>query len=208
MLEEHSDQKKCQSHQYTCNPRSDIGCNKPGIQQNNSDEMGERSWKTRFSFVQICSKGASAATTNGVKSRQMGKVCWSTLSALPSKFFTFVHHSFNTRGHGLKLTRKLYPTNALANTFANRCINCWNALPSSTVSSPTLSHFKLQLKKLTYPTIVWADVRGEITLSVHSKWFIFWSPTPQCLYIECIYIFFFWVSMSVLYIVNCDHVWI
>ena len=65
-----------------------------------------------------------------------------------SKFFTFVHHSFNTRGHGLKLTKKLYPTNALANTFANRCINCWNALPSSIVSSPTLSHFKLQLKKI------------------------------------------------------------
>ena len=86
-----------------------------------------------------------------------------------SKFFTFVHHSFNTRGHGLKLTKKLYPTNALANTFANRCINCWNALPSSIVSSPTLAHFKMQLKKLTYPTIVWADIRGEITLSVHSK---------------------------------------
>ena len=70
-----------------------------------------------------------------------------------SKFVTFVHHSFNTRGHGLKLTKKLYPTNALANTFANRCINCWNALPSSIVSSPTLAHFEMQLEKLTYPTI-------------------------------------------------------
>ena len=28
-----------------------------------------------------------------------------------SKFFIFVHHSFNTRGHGLKLTKKLYSTN-------------------------------------------------------------------------------------------------
>ena len=122
-----------------------------------------------------------------------------------SKFFTFVHHSFNTRGHGLKLTEKLYPTNALANTFANRCINCWNALPSSIVSSPTLSHFKMQLKKLTNWTIVWANIRGEITLSVHSKWFIYWSPTS--IYACCIWIYIdFYVLMYVLYIVNCDHV--
>ena len=65
-----------------------------------------------------------------------------------SKFFTFVHHPFNTRGHGLKLTKKSYLTNALANTFANRCINCWNALPLSIVSLPTLAHFKMQLEKI------------------------------------------------------------
>ena len=60
----------------------------------------------------------------------------------PSNFFNFNPNPHNTRGHSLKLTKQIYTSNSLANSFVNRCVNCWNALPSSTVLSPTLSQFK------------------------------------------------------------------
>ena len=59
----------------------------------------------------------------------------------PSNFFNFNLNPHNTRGHSLKLIKQIYTSNSLANNFVNRCVNCWNALPSSIVLSPTLSQF-------------------------------------------------------------------
>ena len=64
-----------------------------------------------------------------------------------SKFFNFPSHSFNTRCHAFKLTEQIFSTNNLANNFAYRAINCWNALPPSVVSSPFLMQFKFELSK-------------------------------------------------------------
>ena len=54
---------------------------------------------------------------------------------------------FNTRGHAFKFSKQIYSTNSLANNFANRALNCWNALPPSVVSSPSLMQFKFNLSK-------------------------------------------------------------
>ena len=60
----------------------------------------------------------------------------------PSIFFKFLPNPHNTRGHSLKLTKQIFTSNSLSNNLVNRCVNCWNALPPSTVLSPTLSQFK------------------------------------------------------------------
>jgi len=64
-----------------------------------------------------------------------------------STFFNFNSNPANTRGHQFKLTKLVYPNNSLSNTFTNRCVNCWNALPAATVSSLSITQFKFLLKK-------------------------------------------------------------
>ena len=68
----------------------------------------------------------------------------------PTNFFNFNSNPHNTRGHPLKLIKQIYTSNSLANSFVNRCVNCWNALPSSIVLSPTLSQFKTLINKFDF----------------------------------------------------------
>ena len=67
-----------------------------------------------------------------------------------SNFLKFLPNPHNTRGHSLKLTKQIFTSNSLSNNFVNRCVNCWNALPPSTVLSPTLSQFKNLLNKFDF----------------------------------------------------------
>ena len=56
------------------------------------------------------------------------------------------------KGNSLKRTKQIYTSNSLANSFMNRCVNCWNALPSSTVLSPILPQFKTLTNKFDFST--------------------------------------------------------
>ena len=66
-------------------------------------------------------------------------MCFKIINNLvdPTNFFNFNSNPHNSRGHPLKLIKQIYTSNSLANSFVNRCVNCWNALPSSIVLSPT-----------------------------------------------------------------------
>ena len=79
----------------------------------------------------------------------------------------------NTRGHSLKLTKVIYTSNSLANSLVNRCVNCWDALPSSTVLSLTLSQFKTLINKFDFLPFAWVNVRVFPGLSIHSIVFLF-----------------------------------
>ena len=91
-----------------------------------------------------------------------------------SKFFNSLSHSFNTRGHAFKLSKQIYSTNSLANNFANRAINCWNALPPSVVSSHSLMQFKFNLSREDLMPFCVGSCQWSPILSVHSNWT---SPT-------------------------------
>ena len=53
------------------------------------------------------------------------------------QFFVSADQS-NTRGHSLKLVKQRAMSNLRQNTFSQRVVNDWNALPAHMVDSPTL----------------------------------------------------------------------
>ena len=78
---------------------------------------------------------------------KLSTILWILITLI---FFKFLPNPHNTRGHSLKLTKQIFTSNSLSNNFVNRCVNCWNALPPSTVLSPTLSQFKNLLNKFDF----------------------------------------------------------
>jgi hypothetical protein len=71
------------------------------------------------------------------------------LVELDSKnFFNFSNAP--TRGHSQKIVKKFYSSNAYDNTFANRSVDCWNALPAEIVSATSLPIFKFRLQKFDF----------------------------------------------------------
>ena len=62
----------------------------------------------------------------------------------PNMFFTL--NNSNTRGHKWKLEKPRANTSIRANSFSNRVINDWNALPESVVECSTINAFKNELE--------------------------------------------------------------
>ena len=63
----------------------------------------------------------------------------------PENFFTLSDFP-STTGHLYKIILKNFINNTFANSFGNRQVNCWNALPTKIVSASSLSNFKSKLK--------------------------------------------------------------
>ena len=59
-------------------------------------------------------------------------------------FFNVANHRYNFRGHKLHLIKTI-GNNCYENVFTNRCINCWNCLPSDIVNSVSVTSFKNKL---------------------------------------------------------------
>ena len=64
----------------------------------------------------------------------------------PGQFFVSADQ-LNTRGHSLKLVKQRARSSLRQNTFSQRVVNDWNALPAHVVDSPTLNTFKSRLDK-------------------------------------------------------------
>ena len=62
-------------------------------------------------------------------------------------FFTLSTHQ-KTRGHGLKIRKPKIINFAHGNSFCNRAVSVWNALPGNIVNSDTLASFKTKLKAI------------------------------------------------------------
>ena len=54
-------------------------------------------------------------------------------------FFVWSHGGVRMRGHNFKLKLKKCNNNLLKFSFANRCVNCWNALPDNVVNSSSIN---------------------------------------------------------------------
>ena len=65
------------------------------------------------------------------------------------KLFTIAEYR-QTRGHPFKLFKRRSRLNIRANTFGNRVVNSWNALPEKVVNAPSLNAFKSRLNKHWY----------------------------------------------------------
>ena len=59
-------------------------------------------------------------------------------------------HSTRTRGHSLKLEKRICQTTMRQHCFSNRVINNWNSLPESIISAPTVNSFKSKLDQHWY----------------------------------------------------------
>ena len=57
------------------------------------------------------------------------------------KFFTLSSYQA-TRGHSYKLYKSQTRLNVRSNSFSNRVVDVWNALPDSVVSAPSVNAFK------------------------------------------------------------------
>jgi len=62
-----------------------------------------------------------------------------------NKFFTFLPKTHGTRGHDFQIQIPLFHNNRLSKTFASRAIDCWNALPTQTVTATSIASFKKRL---------------------------------------------------------------
>ena len=65
------------------------------------------------------------------------------------KLFTIAEYR-QTRGQPFKLFKRRSRLNIRANTFGNRVVNSWNALPEKIVNAPSLNAFKSRLNKHWY----------------------------------------------------------
>ena len=63
-------------------------------------------------------------------------------------FFVRSHGGVRMRGHNFKLELKKGKNNLLKFSFANRCVNCWNALPDNVVNSSSINMFMYRLKNV------------------------------------------------------------
>ena len=71
------------------------------------------------------------------------------LTALPSNDYFFeLNYTTSTRSGGNRLLRPPCNTNCFANDFFNRCLPCWNALPSDVINADNLARFKNLLSKV------------------------------------------------------------
>ena len=68
----------------------------------------------------------------------------------PSKFFLFQNHErTKTRGgHSYTLKKHLFSSNRLFNSFCNRAVDCWNALPEDLVTAESYKRFCSKIRKL------------------------------------------------------------
>jgi hypothetical protein len=57
-------------------------------------------------------------------------------------FFVLLPASHGTRSHNLQIQKQVYRNNTLNNTFSNRSIDCWNSLPTETVTATSFIRFK------------------------------------------------------------------
>ena len=65
------------------------------------------------------------------------------------KLFTITEYR-QTRGHPYKLFNRRSRLNIRANSYGNRVVNSWNALPEKVVNAPSLNAFKSRLNKHWY----------------------------------------------------------
>ena len=88
-------------------------------------------------------------------------MCYNILrqnNCLSQNDFFKLNPNISLRGHPLKLTVPISKLNVRKFFFSNRIIQVWNSLPSDLILSPSISSFKIQLKKtdlskyLTFPS--------------------------------------------------------
>ena len=77
-------------------------------------------------------------------------------------FFAWSHGGVQMRGHNFKLELKNCNNNLLRFSFANRCVNCWNALPENVVNSSSINMFMYRLKMLIWTNTYWSDISGHL----------------------------------------------
>lgn len=69
--------------------------------------------------------------------------CFNNLIALPyDEYFCPSEYCTQTRTGGNRLIVPLCSTNHFANEFFNRCVRCWNSLPSDTINANSVQRFK------------------------------------------------------------------
>ena len=69
--------------------------------------------------------------------------CFNDLVDLPSNnYFSISEQSSQTRSGGNRLITQLCHTNRFENSFFNRCVTCWNALPHDIVYANSINSFK------------------------------------------------------------------
>ena len=72
--------------------------------------------------------------------------CFNGLVDLPSNhYFSISERSSQTRSGGYRLNMQLCHTNRFENSFFNRCLACWNALPDNIINANSVNSFKLLL---------------------------------------------------------------
>ena len=75
--------------------------------------------------------------------------CLHDLVALPSsERFTISNCTSQTQTGGNTLLRPLYSTKLYENDFFNRCVSCWNYLPTAVVNASSISCFKRLLSNV------------------------------------------------------------
>ena len=68
----------------------------------------------------------------------------------PSKCFLFQNneHTKTRGGHSYMLKKHLFSSNRLFNSFCNRAVDCWNALPEDLVTAGPYKRFCSGIRKL------------------------------------------------------------
>ena len=99
--------------------------------------------------------------------------CLHDLVALPSsEYFTMSNFTSQTQTGGNRLLRPLCSTRFYESDFFNRCVSCWNFLPSAVVDASSVSCFKRRLSNIDLSTFYILYLFLNLSTKDQRKWCI------------------------------------